>query len=101
MIAFKELLVRAKRGEEKAFEELFEQFEPLVRKCSYMNGHTDEDLRQILLMEFVQAIATVYKGNIIKNLIMDCQSYTKYRPNETTGGIFVSWRRKEELPTGA
>lgn len=39
MIAFKELLVRAKRGEEKAFEELFEQFEPLVRKCSYMNGH--------------------------------------------------------------
>lgn len=49
----------------------------------------------------VNTIATVYKGNIIKNLIMDCQSYTKYRPNETTGGIFVSWRRKEELPTGA
>ena len=48
-----------------------------------------------------QCFATVYKGNIIKNLIMDCQSYTKYRPNETTGGIFVSWRRKEELPTGA
>ena len=46
-------------------------------------------------------LATVYKGNIIKNLIMDCQSYTKYRPNETTGRIFVSWRRKEELPTGA
>ena len=46
-------------------------------------------------------IATVYKGNIIKNLIMDCQSYAKYRPNETTGGIFVSWRRKEELPMGA
>lgn len=49
----------------------------------------------------IVSIATVYKGNIIKNLIMDCQSYTKYRPNETTGGIFVSWRRKEELPTGA
>lgn len=49
----------------------------------------------------VFSLATVYKGNIIKNLIMDCQSYTKYRPNETTGGIFVSWRRKEELPTGA
>lgn len=48
-----------------------------------------------------ECFATVYKGNIIKNLIMDCQSYTKYRPNETTGGIFVSWRRKEELPTGA
>lgn len=51
--------------------------------------------------EYKSYIATVYKGNIIKNLIMDCQSYTKYRPNETTGGIFVSWRRKEELPTGA
>ena len=50
---------------------------------------------------FGPTLATVYKGNIIKNLIMDCQSYTKYRPNETTGGIFVSWRRKEELPTGA
>lgn len=51
--------------------------------------------------EAQKCFATVYKGNIIKNLIMDCQSYTKYRPNETTGGIFVSWRRKEELPTGA
>ena len=50
---------------------------------------------------YSETFATVYKGNIIKNLIMDCQSYTKYRPNETTGGIFVSWRRKEELPTGA
>ena len=50
---------------------------------------------------YMLTLATVYKGNIIKNLIMDCQSYTKYRPNETTGGIFVSWRRKEELPTGA
>ena len=50
---------------------------------------------------YIGLFATVYKGNIIKNLIMDCQSYTKYRPNETTGGIFVSWRRKEELPTGA
>ena len=53
------------------------------------------------LSAYEEGLATVYKGNIIKNLIMDCQSYTKYRPNETTGGIFVSWRRKEELPTGA
>jgi len=62
--------------------------------CRIMNdyGHIDAE---------TPSFATVYKGNIIKNLIMDCQSYTKYRPNETTGGIFVSWRRKEELPTGA
>ena len=62
-----------------------------------------EDAGYSILFQFIstKTIATVYKGNIIKNLIMDCQSYTKYRPNETTGGIFVSWRRKEELPTGA
>ena len=62
----------------------------------------DKDL--LALIKYIadeDKLATVYKGNIIKNLIMDCQSYTKYRPNETTGGIFVSWRRKEELPTGA
>ena len=57
--------------------------------------------RIVVLERYTSSFATVYKGNIIKNLIMDCQSYTKYRPNETTGGIFVSWRRKEELPTGA
>ena len=62
----------------------------------YQNQHIG---RRCLLN--ILKLATVYKGNIIKNLIMDCQSYTKYRPNETTGGIFVSWRRKEELPTGA
>ena len=58
-------------------------------------------LKIIIGNEYKKLVATVYKGNIIKNLIMNCQSYTKYRPNETTGGIFVSWRRKEELPTGA
>lgn len=68
---------------------------------------TEEDVYSLSTEKFTKKIcikdtvATVYKGNIIKNLIMDCQSYTKYRPNETTGGIFVSWRRKEELPTGA
>ena len=72
----------------------------VVRKAfSFRNNCTGYNL----LLEQVRklTLATVYKGNIIKNLIMDCQSYTKYRPNETTGGIFVSWRRKEELPTGA
>ena len=67
-------------------------------------GTLDEDKLSKLNLQngkYEEQLATVYKGNIIKNLIMDCQSYTKYRPNETTGGIFVSWRRKEELPTGA
>lgn len=65
------------------------------------DGWSEEYVLQKVGILSAPMIATVYKGNIIKNLIMDCQSYTKYRPNETTGGIFVSWRRKEELPTGA
>lgn len=68
---------------------------PAVDPASCLNWRTGKP------PEHESWFATVYKGNIIKNLIMDCQSYTKYRPNETTGGIFVSWRRKEELPTGA
>lgn len=68
----------------------------LMREIVFLN----KDRYNTILLVF-PTVATVYKGNIIKNLIMDCQSYTKYRPNETTGGIFVSWRRKEELPTGA
>ena len=69
----------------------------------FLNGNSPLNEKQSLKTDYdkKQILATVYKGNIIKNLIMDCQSYTKYRPNETTGGIFVSWRRKEELPTGA
>ena len=70
----------------------------LIAICAVAGVLTVRYIKVGLYLEIL--IATVYKGNIIKNLIMDCQSYTKYRPNETTGGIFVSWRRKEELPTG-
>ena len=82
--------------------------ESLLSDKNYANSIQDALLSASIEFEqgeeyktHIDKIATVYKGNIIKNLIMDCQSYTKYRPNETTGGIFVSWRRKEELPTGA
>lgn len=73
---------------------------------SWENERSYPDVHNLIMLCDIYSVslddlATVYKGNIIKNLIMDCQSYTKYRPNETTGGIFVSWRRKEELPTGA
>ena len=73
----------------------------LVRHFETCGTKACELLQIDSIKVYKQDLATVYKGNIIKNLIMDCQSYTKYRPNETTGGIFVSWRRKEELPTGA
>ena len=72
-----------------------------TEKGKYYISFTDANncIQKVLISKKI--FATVYKGNIIKNLIMDCQSYTKYRPNETTGGVFVSWQRKEELPTGA
>lgn len=85
-----------KRGR-KAFTK-DEWLDILLRSIGMEPDEFTEREKWLLL---TRMIATVYKGNIIKNLIMDCQSYTKYRPNETTGGIFVSWRRKEELPTGA
>ena len=44
-------------------------------------------------------VKKVLKHN--KNLIMDCQSYTKYRPNETTGGIFCIMAEKGGTSTGA
>ena len=86
------------------------QLESVLTDVDYLSAIENADSNQRLIYEQEakeidklqkDILATVYKGNIIKNLIMDCQSYTKYRPNETTGGIFVSWRRKEELPTGA
>lgn len=89
-------------------DETYETICPLGEQDIFLAKNRDNG--RIFVKKYVAAsvipvyeklIATVYKGNIIKNLIMDCQSYTKYRPNETTGGIFVSWRRKEELPTGA
>jgi len=73
---------------------------PAVKQYNKCMRGAGDTVRSIIISANSR-LATVYKGNIIKNLIMDCQSYTKYRPNETTGGIFVSWRRKEELPTGA
>lgn len=74
---------------------------PIVVPTTISKRYVKDVARRVGVSIPEPIVATVYKGNIIKNLIMDCQSYTKYRPNETTGGIFVSWRRKEELPTGA
>ena len=89
---FEEQLERIRdiRSSERRF---YQKITDIYSQCS-----ADYDINSPITKGF---FATVYKGNIIKNLIMDCQSYTKYRPNETMGGIFVSWRRKEELPTGA
>ena len=59
-------------------------------------GRQDLQMNVHMIFWYRNQFATVYKGNMIKNLIMDCRSYTWYRPTETMGGIFVSWQRKEE-----
>ena len=81
------------------YQPVYEAYTSFVVGSNRAVGYSYYD--NVTAEQLGKTFATVYKGNIIKNLIMDCQSYTKYRPNETTGGIFVSWRRKEELPTGA
>ena len=57
MEGFKDLLLRAKCGNQDAMEKLFVQYESLLHKCSRVNGRVDEDLYQVLLIEFWRAIS--------------------------------------------
>ena len=56
MGAFRDALFGAKNGDSKAVELLYDQFSPLLLKCSMVNGYRDEDLYQTLLLEFLQVI---------------------------------------------
>jgi len=56
MMNFKELIIRAKRGENEAQEKLLEMYKPLLSKESIIDGIFDEDLYQELCFRFVQCI---------------------------------------------
>ena len=56
MLNFQELIIRAKRGENSAIEELLEMYRPLLTKESIVEGVFDEDLYQELCFRFVQCI---------------------------------------------
>lgn len=56
MLNFQELIIRAKRGENSAIEELLEMYRPLLTKESIVEGVFDEDLYQELCYRFVQCI---------------------------------------------
>lgn len=45
-MSFREMLLRAKTGDEKAKLELLEKYKPLLIKNSILNGYFDEDLYQ-------------------------------------------------------
>lgn len=56
MMDFKELLIRAKRGENSAQEELLEMYRPLLFKESMIDGIFDEDLYQELCYRFMRCL---------------------------------------------
>lgn len=41
---FKNTLLLAQQGNEKAMEKLLNRYDPLLKKCSIIQGHFDEDL---------------------------------------------------------
>ena len=56
MMEFKELLIRAKRGEQNAQEELLKMYQPLMMKESIIDGVFDEDLYQQLCYRFIRCV---------------------------------------------
>lgn len=56
MNEFEELLRNAKQGETEAQEELWNRYQPLVRKLSRVDGRYSEDLYQELSLVFLKCI---------------------------------------------
>lgn len=56
MMEFRELLIRAKRVEKNAMEELLKMYEGLLVRKSIVEGVFDEDLYQELCYKFIQCI---------------------------------------------
>lgn len=56
MMNFKELLIKAKKDEHKAQEELLKLYRPLLSKNSIVDGVFDEDLYQELCIKFVYCL---------------------------------------------
>lgn len=53
---FQETLAKAVSGNHEALEEILKQYEPLIRKYSYLNGRQDDDLRQYLMIHIALSI---------------------------------------------
>ena len=56
MMEFKELLIRAKRGEKDALEKLLKMYEGLIVRNAIVNGVFNEDLYQDLCYKFLLCI---------------------------------------------
>ena len=55
-MTFKELLIKAKAGEQSAVEHLLIMYQPLLLKESIVDGVLDEDLYQELCIVFLQCV---------------------------------------------
>lgn len=55
-MTFKELLVRARSGDQSAVENLLIMYQPLLLKESIVDGVLNEDLYQELCITFLQCI---------------------------------------------
>ena len=56
MMDFKELLIRAKRGEKSAQEKMLKMYEGLLVREAIIEGVFNEDLYQELCMRFIYCI---------------------------------------------
>ena len=56
MMEFKELLIRAKRGEKEALEKLLKMYEGLIVRNAIVNGVFNEDLYQDLCYKFLRGV---------------------------------------------
>lgn len=54
---YRELLIRAKSNDTEAVAELYQQYQAMIIKYSYIDGKIDEDLHQILVIVFLTALA--------------------------------------------
>ncbi len=54
---FREILWNATNGSHEAFEQILEQYMPLINKYSWINGKFDEDLKQYILMHIALYIS--------------------------------------------
>ena len=50
---YRELLIRAKSNDTEAVAELYQQYQAMIIKYSYIDGKIDEDLHQILVIMFL------------------------------------------------
>ena len=53
---YRELLIRAKSNDTEAVAELYQQYQAMIIKYSYIDGKIDEDLHQILVIVFLTAL---------------------------------------------